>query len=204
MYFRRAFLLMAAVTAFTTSAHASVVTFSALTSPTDHYFGPTYQEGGLTFASSYDTSNTLLTWGKSNSANADPGGATLLETGANKDIVVTRTGGGTFDLISFDLADGFNSGSSGKIKLTYVDKTGTHSTKLTLDKLKGLQSYSLNLHDITSFSLTEASPFYQIDNVNFTVAAVPELSTWGMMGIGFAGLGYLAYRRKNPGSFATA
>jgi hypothetical protein len=29
------------------------------------------------------------------------------------------------------------------------------------------------------------------------VAPVPEPSTWAMMVVGFAGLGYMAYRRKN-------
>jgi hypothetical protein len=29
--------------------------------------------------------------------------------------------------------------------------------------------------------------------------AVPELSTWAMMILGFAGLGFMAYRRRSPG-----
>jgi hypothetical protein len=29
------------------------------------------------------------------------------------------------------------------------------------------------------------------------VAAVPEPSTWAMMILGFAGIGYIAYRRRN-------
>ena len=32
--------------------------------------------------------------------------------------------------------------------------------------------------------------------LTFEVAAVPELSTWGMMLLGFCGLGFLAYRQK--------
>ena len=32
---------------------------------------------------------------------------------------------------------------------------------------------------------------------NFTLDAVPEPSTWAMMILGFLGLGWLAYRRKN-------
>jgi hypothetical protein len=35
-------------------------------------------------------------------------------------------------------------------------------------------------------------------NVGFqSVAAVPEPSTWGMMILGFAGVGFMAYRRRN-------
>jgi hypothetical protein len=38
-----------------------------------------------------------------------------------------------------------------------------------------------------------------IDFGNYTVSAVPETSTWAMMILGFAGVGFLAYRRKNQG-----
>jgi hypothetical protein len=31
----------------------------------------------------------------------------------------------------------------------------------------------------------------------FAVSAIPESSTWAMMILGFCGLGFLAYRRKN-------
>jgi hypothetical protein len=34
------------------------------------------------------------------------------------------------------------------------------------------------------------------------VAAVPEPSTWVMMILGFCGLGFMAYRRKNSARFA--
>jgi hypothetical protein len=36
-----------------------------------------------------------------------------------------------------------------------------------------------------------------IDNVAFNVSAVPEPSTWAMMILGFAGVGFIAYRRRN-------
>ena len=35
-------------------------------------------------------------------------------------------------------------------------------------------------------------------------AAVPELSTWAMMLLGFFGLGFMAYRRKNQMAFNAA
>jgi hypothetical protein len=36
------------------------------------------------------------------------------------------------------------------------------------------------------------------------VGAIPELSTWGMMIIGFFGVGFMAYRRKSQGSLRLA
>jgi hypothetical protein len=32
---------------------------------------------------------------------------------------------------------------------------------------------------------------------SFSVSAIPEPSTWAMMLLGFAGVGFMAYRRKN-------
>jgi PEP-CTERM motif len=34
---------------------------------------------------------------------------------------------------------------------------------------------------------------------DFSVAAVPEPSTWAMLILGFAGVGFMAYRRKSQG-----
>jgi hypothetical protein len=48
---------------------------------------------------------------------------------------------------------------------------------------------------------TSASGDFAIVNVNFT-AAVPEPSTWAMMILGFAGIGFMAYRRKSNGALA--
>ena len=36
------------------------------------------------------------------------------------------------------------------------------------------------------------------------IAAVPEPSTWAMMILGFAGMGFMAYRRKNHGGLRLA
>jgi hypothetical protein len=45
---------------------------------------------------------------------------------------------------------------------------------------------------------------FRAETVTFSVAAVPELSTWAMMLIGFAGVGALAYRRKKNAALAAA
>jgi hypothetical protein len=51
--------------------------------------------------------------------------------------------------------------------------------------------------------ITHQGPF----NASFSltgVGAVPEPSTWAMMILGFAGIGFMAYRRKNVASFRVA
>jgi hypothetical protein len=40
--------------------------------------------------------------------------------------------------------------------------------------------------------------------ITFNIAAVPEPSTWAMMILGFAGVGFMAYRRRGPASFRLA
>ncbi|MBA2401018.1 MAG: PEP-CTERM sorting domain-containing protein [Bradyrhizobium sp.] len=41
-------------------------------------------------------------------------------------------------------------------------------------------------------------------NLETSVAAVPEPSTWAMMILGFAGVGFIAYRRRNQSAVAAA
>ena len=53
----------------------------------------------------------------------------------------------------------------------------------------------------TQASTTEASPI--IDNVTISTN-VPEPSTWAMMILGFMGVGFVAYRRKNQLAFRIA
>ena len=40
-----------------------------------------------------------------------------------------------------------------------------------------------------------------LDNVRLMTAAVPEPSTWAMMLLGFAGVGFMTYRRRKQVSF---
>lgn len=72
----------------------------------------------------------------------------------------------------------------------------------------------LDISDILSRSAFGSTVYFVSDiarstgdtaNVGATMtAAVPEPSTWAMMILGFAGVGFLAYRRKNQGSVRLA
>jgi hypothetical protein len=42
------------------------------------------------------------------------------------------------------------------------------------------------------------------DFAQVTISAVPEPSTWAMMLLGFAGIGFMAYRRKSKAAFMAA
>ena len=54
----------------------------------------------------------------------------------------------------------------------------------------------LNLGDIYVDMHTELHPLGEIRG-QLGVAAVPEPSTWAMMLLGFLGVGFMAYRRRN-------
>ena len=59
----------------------------------------------------------------------------------------------------------------------------------------------------TTFTFVSADPRTDfsspLDNVVIsTVSAVPEPSTWAMMILGFAGVGYMTYRRRKPSAIA--
>jgi len=52
-----------------------------------------------------------------------------------------------------------------------------------------------------AFTFRDPQSFWLLDNVTVSVAAVPEPSTWAMMILGFAGVGFMAYRRKSKPAF---
>lgn len=56
--------------------------------------------------------------------------------------------------------------------------------------------------DITS--VTFSSPQDAFEASNFAVSGVPEPATWAMMVLGFLGVGFVAYRRKDNASFRFA
>ena len=85
---------------------------------------------------------------------------------------------------------------------------GNFSQEITLAPDAGLTSQSFTFATtggnlvFTSLSGGNANVGNILDNVQ--VAAVPELSTWAMMLIGFGGIGFLAYRRSKKTSAAVA
>jgi len=64
----------------------------------------------------------------------------------------------------------------------------------------GTGTYTVNPSNINQLvigSYSETADFANVTLTNDQVAAVPEPSTWAMMVLGFGGLGFLAYRRKD-------
>ncbi len=95
--------------------------------------------------------------------------------------------------------------------LTITSTSGSYdftAASLNFAVTNGNQSYSQYVQFNTTgpgetilsavFSNSPAQDAFE--TANFSVAAVPEASTWAMMILGFAGIGLTAYRRKNNSS----
>ena len=61
----------------------------------------------------------------------------------------------------------------------------------------------------TSVGFSSADNFYGFSGISFDSikldllsSTVPEPSTWTMLILGFAGVGYMAYRRRSPAALA--
>ena len=100
--------------------------------------------------------------------------------------------------------DAFDSTMSFDFKFTNENITGVSVNDTSSSTF--LPISSLNLVNSNEFTLQIAAgvaPAYLstlvLDVTTGNVAAVPEPSSWAMMILGFAGIGFMAYRRKNGG-----
>jgi len=87
----------------------------------------------------------------------------------------------------------------GDVLFTFNHVGGSQdSTTVSLQNITGLQTFTFNETNLTSVVFTPTTTtghFVQFDFVGVT--AVPEPSTWAMMILGFFGVGFMAYRRRN-------
>lgn len=68
-----------------------------------------------------------------------------------------------------------------------------------------LNDVSLHLGDTLSFVVNNNGQYFDDSTaLTATITAVPEPSTWAMMVLGFAGVGFMAYRRKNKAALRFA
>jgi choice-of-anchor C domain-containing protein len=87
-------------------------------------------------------------------------------------------------------------GSVANDNFTYTTGANTHSNMMyTLESLTFVAGAS---NTLSFASQDTASPFGP-DIGGVSIEAVPEPSTWAMMVLGFAGLGYAAFRRNSKG-----
>jgi hypothetical protein len=138
----------------------------------------------------------------SNSLDGGPGLQTVtFETTFTTDAAATISGNWAAD--NGGTITGFNGSSSGTT-LTAVDN-GPASNYEVLHPFSfdviGPGAYTLDFAIVD-----QGAPLAFLFDVTspVTIAAVPETSTWAMMLLGFAGVGFMAYRRKSKPSFRFA
>jgi hypothetical protein len=205
----------AAIFALAGNASAGIVTFDSFRSPTTiPAFGSHYAEAGLNFdvfaeggapeqIGSYGYLSATL-------ADADPAGAAIFVNASSAKITITKSGGGTFFFNSIDLTDASNGLAnrlSYDVVYDYVDAGGSHSGVFALDNAQGLQTFTVNLSDVTSFTMhtgnsnANQGPGVQLDNVRFNESlgqpgGAPEPAAWALMLLGFGGMGAMLRRRR--------
>jgi hypothetical protein len=149
----------------------------------------TFSDGGLTFTSH---GTYMYVWdGSSPNSN---GSNNLIFAGFNGGdyLAITKTGGGSFDLLNLDLTISWYDGNASEI-ITVNGSPQTISQTLT--------NYNLNLVGVTELDISGVpsnSGYWSADNIVTNVSGVPEPSTWTALLLGFVGLGFL-YHGKARG-----
>jgi hypothetical protein len=172
------------------SAHAVLIDFEALKHEdalnVDHGFQ--YIEDGFQF-DEVTANQGLHTFGTLESRFT--GSTALFNDTVGGITKLSKFGGGTFDLISIDLAE---LNGSRIADITFVTDLG-HSQTFTIDGVAfGAETFLFDAGflGVNFVTWTQETPFHQFDNL---VIGVPEPSTIALLGLGLLGLG-VARRRK--------
>ncbi len=134
---------------------------------------------------------------------------TLINSGFGEiGVAGTITFNGSSGSDTFNLTEGTNIRDHyccGGYNEIATDLYGTANFGNGSDRLDA-QSFAIsNVGTLTSIVFTESNngsygePFLTAITAETAVAAVPEPSTWAMMLLGFAGVGFTAYRRRRNG-----
>jgi hypothetical protein len=127
---------------------------------------------------------------------------------AGTSLKVSRSDSGSFSLSSIDAATFFTA-LNDSLSLQIVGTTISNSlvtatitrpaggaesfNTFALTGFDNLESFEIN--NLTS-DASSLSSFFSVDNI-VVASSVPEPATWAMMLLGFAGVGFMAYRRKS-------
>ncbi len=131
----------------------------------------------------------------------DNAGGQNLELNANTYGTDSYTVSGLKVGATYDLSWDYGGRTAGGPSSATVSFGGT----VLADDSGSIGTWTYNWFQVVATSTTEdlvltaaatGAPSYGNEFTNFSLSAVPEPSTWAMMGVGFAGLAFAGYRRR--------
>ncbi|CUT12558.1 hypothetical protein BF49_7138 [Bradyrhizobium sp.] len=147
---------------------------------------------------------TLVTFKSDINVDAKDGFASIDATGNGRsqtpyhDLLITIAAGFTFTDLVFDVLNPspftITASNLGFSSLSDLPNGNTEFTALAIH---GTNLTSIALHSDLGFTQIKQ---FELSGV-MAVTAVPEPTTWAMMLLGFAGVGFLAYRRRSSTTF---
>ena len=184
------------------SSWVATYTFDTLSSPSDSYSSSTtnWISGGSAFGNTSPVLSSMITInGVGRAVDASYWGR---DFGAN-----TTELGGTYSE-QYHHAENYSSGQQEYLTNSIFNANGSLLASITTPFTHTVDAddipygtYALQIG--TNFEYLTAH-LTTITVSEHGVAAVPEPSTWAMMLLGFAGVGFAAYRKRKTGTFAMA
>jgi hypothetical protein len=186
------------------AAHATTIDFSGLangTAVTNQYPGVVFSLQGGPDSSGPPTTNNFSGEALSNSTNPDYPTASILNVAFS----------GPVSGLSFTFNNYDNSGGSAPTTFTAFNAS---DAVVSTGSLQFVNDFS-QVNAVAGSGIVDLqfnnnnggnSWYFAVQELTYTssVSAVPEPSTWAMMLLGFAGLGFMAYRRKSKPALMAA
>jgi hypothetical protein len=179
-------------------SHAYVVDFESLMHNDDQIadHGASYTEGGFLFTNTATDAPSLATLG-TQFVGGFAGSTALFNDNYEGQTVLTKVGGGTFNLNSISLAELFAADVQFGVQFNgLLANNATVSKTFTLDGILGFQDFTFgsDFSNLVSVSWNQTPDFHQFDNVNVTPTPIPA-AAW-LLGSGLAGLVGMRRRRN--------
>jgi len=172
----------------------TVMDFEALSSSGDGSVTSPYVEDGFSVAGDH-----LYRYGTSSQNFL---GSTGLEHDNPADIIFSKVGGGSFDIISIDLGPipQFTEGQSQNVTITgNLSGGGAVGTTFAVTGASSFQTFLFpsTFVGLESVTWNNSNPYHQFDNITVAdgTTAVPEPGTFSLW-LGLLSLGFIALRRS--------